>query len=223
MGINMFCYQCQETAGNKACTKVGVCGKSADLANLQDLLIYASKGLSEVTTRLRAQGEKVSTDVNHMIVLNLFTTITNANFDKEVFYDRVKMTLDVKKDLLNKLENKEDLSHAAIWYGTSNEEFDAMSMSDNVGVLATDNEDIRSLRELITYGLKGLSAYVKHANALGHDHESIHLFIQATLATLMDDSLSVDELTALTLETGKVGVDGMALLDTANTSTSRNP
>jgi hydroxylamine reductase len=217
----MFCYQCQETAGCTGCTKFGVCGKSPELANIQDLLIYTTKGLSEVTTRLRAEGKEVKNEVNHYITLNLFTTITNANFDKEVFYSRVKSTLDYKEELLKELSNKENLSEAALWYSDSIREYEEKSIV--VGVLATENEDVRSLRELITYGLKGLSAYVKHAQALGHDNESIHVFMQSTLAKTLDDTLSADELVALTLETGKVGVDGMALLDEANTSSYGNP
>ena len=246
MTDNMFCMQCQETAGNKGCTKVGVCGKSADLSNMQDLLIYVTKGLSEVTTRLRAEGKAISKDLNHYITLNLFTTITNANFDDEVFYVRVKETLAKKNELLDLLSNKENLSEAATWDTYENKksgflatlknivkgndnasEVNAMlkakAQSKEVGVLATEDEDIRSLRELITYGLKGLSAYSKHANALGHDNEEIDAFMQATLAKLLDDTLSVDDLVALTLETGKFGVDGMALLDTANTTTYGNP
>lgn len=219
----MFCFQCQETAGCSGCTKFGVCGKSPELANMQDLLIYATKGLSEVTTRIRKEGKKIDKELNHFITLNLFTTITNANFDNDVFYSRVKETLRIKRELIEKLDNKENLSEVALWEASSNEEMDKKSNSDEVGVLATKNEDIRSLRELITYGLKGLSAYSKHANALGYDNEEIDAFMQETLAKLLDDSLSVEELIALTLETGKVGVDGMALLDTANTETYGNP
>ena len=217
----MFCYQCQETAGCTGCTKVGVCGKSPDVARMQDLLIYTTKGLSEVTTRLRKEGKEVSADVNHLVTLNLFTTITNANFDNDVFYDRVKMTLNVKSELLNKLEKKENLSEAALWTANNNEELDAKSKT--VGVLTTKDEDVRSLRELITYGLKGMTAYVKHANALGYDDEEVNAFIQETLAKLLDDTLPVNDLIALTLETGKVGVSGMALLDKANTSSYGNP
>ena len=223
MENKMFCFQCQETAGCSGCTKFGVCGKSPELANMQDLLIYATKGLSEVTTRIRKEGKKIDKELNHFITLNLFTTITNANFDNDVFYSRVKETLRIKRELIEKLDNKENLSEVALWEASSNEEMDKKSNSDEVGVLATKNEDIRSLRELITYGLKGLSAYSKHANALGYDNEEIDAFMQETLAKLLDDSLSVDELIALTLETGKVGVDGMALLDTANTETYGNP
>ena len=223
MENKMFCFQCQETAGCTGCTKFGVCGKSPELANMQDLLIYATKGLSEVTTRIRKEGKKIDKELNHFITLNLFTTITNANFDNDVFYSRVKETLRIKRELIEKLDNKENLSEVALWDVSSNEEIDKKSNSDEVGVLATKNEDIRSLRELITYGLKGLSAYSKHANALGYDNEEIDAFMQETLAKLLDDSLSVEELIALTLETGKVGVDGMALLDKANTTTYGNP
>lgn len=221
MEKTMFCYQCQETAGCSGCTKFGVCGKSPDLARMQDLLIYTTKGLSEVTTRLREEGKEVSKDVNHLITINLFTTITNANFDDEVFYQRVKETLATKEALLAKLENKENLSESALYNATSKLELD--EKSTKVGVLATEDEDIRSLRELIIYGIKGMSAYMKHANALGYDSEDINAFMQATLAKTLDDNLTIDELIALTLETGKVGVDGMALLDSANTGTYGHP
>ena len=223
MENKMFCFQCQETAGCAGCTKFGVCGKSPELANMQDLLIYATKGLSEVTTRMRKEGKNIDKELNHFITLNLFTTITNANFDNEVFYSRVKETLRIKREIIEKLDNKENLSEVALWEASSNEEMNKKSNSDEVGVLATKNEDVRSLRELITYGLKGLSAYSKHANALGYDNEEIDAFMQETLAKLLDDSLTVEELIALILETGKVGVDGMALLDTANTKTYGNP
>ncbi len=221
MENKMFCYQCQETAGCSGCTKFGVCGKSPDLAKIQDLLIYTTKGLSEVTTKLRAEGKEVNGEVNHLITINLFTTITNANFDDAIFYDRVKTTLDMKADLLVKLDNKENLSEAALWIASTKEEMDAKAPT--VGVLATENEDVRSLRELIIYGIKGLSAYMKHANALGYDDEAINAFMQATLAKTLDNTLSADDLVALTLETGKVGVDGMALLDSANTGTYGHP
>ena len=216
MENKMFCFQCQETAGCTGCTKFGVCGKSPELANMQDLLIYVTKGLSEVTTRLRKEGKKIDGAVNHLITINLFTTITNANFDDEVFYSRVRETLNVKNELMAKLKDTANLSEAALWDASSNEEMDKKS---DIGVLATKDEDVRSLRELITYGLKGMSAYMKHANALGYDSEEVNAFMQSTLAKLLDDSLTIDELIALTLETGKVGVDGMALLDQANTET----
>jgi hydroxylamine reductase len=221
MEDKMFCYQCQETAGCTGCTKFGVCGKSPDLSRMQDLLIYVTKGLSEVTTRLRAEGQTIGADINRLVTLNLFTTITNANFDDEVFYDRVTMTLNVKRELLKKLDNNNNLPEAALWDAATRVEMDAKSTK--VGVLATENEDVRSLRELITYGLKGLAAYVKHANALGFEEDPIYAFMQSALAKTLDDSLSADELVALTLETGKFGVDGMALLDNANTTSYGNP
>ncbi|MBP8692138.1 MAG: hydroxylamine reductase [Sedimentibacter sp.] len=218
----MFCYQCQEAAGNKGCTRGGVCGKKPETARLQDLLIYASKGLSEVTTKLRNEGKEIPADIDYLITLNLFTTITNANFDNDVFCDRIEMTLKVKSDLIYQLTDKEGLSKAALWTADRSE-FEEKAKSPEVGILSTANEDIRSLRELITYGLKGLAAYMKHANVLGFDDKEINIFMQSTLAKLLDDSLTVDELVALTLETGKYGVSGMALLDKANTSTYGNP
>ena len=221
MENKMFCFQCQETAGCTGCTQFGVCGKSPDLARMQDLLIYTTKGLSEVTTRLRAEGKEVAAEINHYITINLFTTITNANFDDEIFYVRVRETLRIKNELIEKLSNKENLSEAALWTATTKDEMD--EKSTKVGVLVTENEDIRSLRELIIYGLKGMSAYLKHANELNYDDENVNAFMQATLAKTLDDSLSIDELIALTLETGKVGVDGMALLDKANTESYGNP
>ena len=220
MENQMFCYQCQETAGCSGCTRVGVCGKQPDVAAMQDLLVYATKGISAVTTTLRQEGVAIQPAVNHMITLNLFTTITNANFSKEAIIARIQETLSEKDLLLSKLTNKDVLPEAALWNG-SVEEFDTKAAA--VGVLSTENEDIRSLRELITYGLKGLSAYSKHANVLLQDNEEIDAFMQRALAATLDDSLSADDLIALTLETGKYGVDGMALLDNANTSTYGNP
>ena len=220
MENQMFCYQCQETAGCSGCTRVGVCGKQPDVAVMQDLLVYVTKGISAVTTTLRQEGVEIQPAVNHMITLNLFTTITNANFSKEAIIARIQETLSEKDLLLSKLTNKDTLPEAALWNG-SVEEFDTKAAA--VGVLSTENEDIRSLRELITYGLKGLSAYSKHANVLLQDNEEIDAFMQRALAATLDDSLSADDLIALTLETGKYGVDGMALLDNANTSTYGNP
>ena len=220
MENQMFCYQCQETAGCSGCTRVGVCGKQPDIAAMQDLLVYVTKGISAVTTTLRQEGVEIQPAVNHMITLNLFTTITNANFSKEAIIARIQETLSEKDLLLSKLTNIDALPEAALWNG-SVEEFDTKAAA--VGVLSTENEDIRSLRELITYGLKGLSAYSKHANVLLQDNEEIDAFMQRALAATLDDSLSADDLITLTLETGKYGVDGMALLDNANTSTYGNP
>ena len=220
MENKMFCYQCQETAGCKGCTISGVCGKKPEVARMQDLLVYVTKGLSCVTTRMREEGISVEKDVNHMVTRNLFITITNANFDREAICKAVEETLAVKQDLLGKLENKEGLPEAAFWNGAA-DSFDAKAAE--VGVLSTKDEDIRSLRELITYGLKGLSAYSKHANALLQDNEEVDAFIQKALAKTLDDSLGVNDLVSLTLETGKYGVDGMALLDKANTEAYGNP
>ena len=223
MENQMFCYQCQETAGCSGCTRVGVCGKQPDVAAMQDLLVYVTKGISAVTTTLRQEGVAIQPAVNHMITLNLFTTITNANFSKEAIIARIQETLSEKDLLLSKLNtltSTDTLPEAALWNGSENE-FAAKAAT--VGILSTENEDIRSLRELITYGLKGLSAYSKHANVLLQDNEEIDAFMQRALAATLDDSLSADDLIALTLETGKYGVDGMALLDNANTSTYGNP
>ena len=220
METKMFCYQCQETAGCKGCTKMGVCGKTPEVAAMQDLLIYVTKGLSAVTSCLRLEGKQVAPEVNYLVTINLFITITNANFDREAIVKRIEETLAVKQALLAALKSQENLPEAALWQAGR----DAFAQkAADVGVLATENEDIRSLRELITYGLKGLAAYQKHAAVLGYENEEIDAFVQSTLAKLLDDSLTGDELTALTLETGKWGVDGMALLDKANTETYGQP
>ena len=219
MEQKMFCYQCQETAGCKGCTMSGVCGKKPDVAAMQDLLVYVTKGISAVTTALRQEGKQVSAEINHLITLNLFTTITNANFDKESIEARIRATLTEKDVLLAQIADPSGLPEAAKWNGSGNWEEKAAT----VGVLSTENEDIRSLRELITYGLKGLSAYSKHANVLLKDDEEVDAFLQRALAATLDDSLSVEELIALTMETGKHGVSGMALLDKANTEAYGNP
>ena len=222
MDNKMFCFQCQETARGTGCTVAGVCGKSAEVAAMQDLLVYVTKGLSFVATRLREEGKTIPAEVNHLVTVNLFTTITNANFDIEAIEDDIEHTLAVKAQLLEKLGNKDNLPDEAEWSG-NRIVFAAKAASDEVGVLSTKDEDIRSLRELITYGLKGLSAYSKHANALLQDDPEVDAFIQSALAKTLDDSLTVDDLVALTLETGKYGVQGMALLDKANTQAYGNP
>ena len=216
----MFCVQCQETAGCSGCTVSGVCGKKPDVAAMQDLLVYVTKGISAVTTQLRSEGKEIDDNINHQIIVNLFTTITNANFDKESIITRIKETLEIKEELLKKVENRDDLPEAAFWNGTEDTFEDKTS---HVGILATENEDIRSLRELITYGLKGLAAYAKHAAALAHTDEEIDAFLQKALAVTTDDALSAEELTALTLETGNFGVRVMELLDKANTAAYGNP
>ena len=220
MDNKMFCFQCQETARNFGCTQVGVCGKQPETANLQDLLIYVTKGLSQVATRLRAENKSVSKDINHIVTYNLFTTITNANFDDEKVTERILLTIEAKKGLLKELSNKEGLSEAALYDNTDTASYEEFSKT--VGVLAESNEDVRSLKELITYGLKGVSAYTKHANNLIKENEELDTFIQSALSDLLEEK-SVDELVALTLRTGEWGVAGMALLDGANTGTYGNP
>lgn len=220
MANEMFCFQCQETAGNKGCTSVGMCGKTADTAHLQDVLIYATKGLSEVTTRWRKEGRAVSKEINHLITVNLFVTITNANFDNDFIVKRITRTLDMKDKMISSLSEAADLSAAALWKADDSSYGKAYPF---IGVLATKDENIRSLRELIIYGLKGLAAYSHHANALHKDSEEIDAFLQETLAKTLDDSLTVNDLIALTMKTGEYGVKGMAMLDEANTSTYGNP
>ncbi len=224
--MSMFCFQCQETAGCKGCTVRGVCGKTEDVAKIQDLLIFVTKGLATVANEGRKVGI-VDKKVNRMIIDNLFITITNANFDFKAIEKRVKDTLVAREELKERVQVKggnpsgSDFKGCATWTAATSEEM--MEKASQVGVLATENEDIRSLRELIMYGLKGLAAYMEHAMNLGHDKEEVHAFMAETLVKILDDSLSADELTALALETGKFGVDGMALLDEANTSTYGHP
>ena len=218
----MFCYQCQETAGNKGCTVSGMCGKVPEVANIQDLLIYVTKGLSAVTTKLREKKIAVDDDVNHRVTFNLFTTITNANFDKTSIKNRIKDTLLEKERLLNKLgdDEKKELPEAALWNGDENE-FE--KKAKEVGIVQAEDENIRSLRSLITYGIKGIGAYSKHANALLKDNPEIDAFIQKALAATMNDDMSVDSLVSLALEVGKNGVAVMQLLDKANTDAYGNP
>lgn len=221
MEPKMFCFQCQETAGNKGCMFGGVCGKKPETANLQDLLIYVTKGLSEITTRLRSEGKEIPAAIDRLITTNLFMTITNANFDDDRFIDRINETLSSRDELFEQLHDDTGLSDAASWqYRTAEER---TLKADKVGVMDTGNEDLRSLRELTLYGLKGMAAYNKHANFLGYADTAIDAFLQKALAKTLDDSLSTDDLTSLVLETGSFGVKVMALLDTANTSTYGNP
>ncbi len=218
--MQMFCYQCQETAGCKGCTVSGVCGKKPEVAAMQDLLVYVTKGLASVTTQLRSEGTSIAPEISRMVSLNLFTTITNANFDLEIIKTRVTETLAVKEELLSQIKETSALPEAALWEGTD-EQYAEKAAS--VGVLATEQEDIRSLRELITYGLKGLAAYTKHANALLKEDAETDAFIERALASTLDDSLSIEDLTSLALETGEYGVKGMALLDQANTEAYGHP
>ena len=220
MDQKMFCYQCQETAGCKGCTVVVVCGKQPDVAAMQDLLGWVTKGISAVTTRLREDVLMGPDSFNHLVSENLFTTITNANFDKAAIEKRIEKTLEMKTALWEQLERRDNLPEAAGWTGEPSE---FIKKASEAGVLIGQNEDIISLRSLITYGLKGLSAYTRHANVLLQEDREADAFLQRALAATLDDSLSVDDLIHLTLETGEYGVRGMALLDRANTETYGNP
>ncbi|WP_040327756.1 hydroxylamine reductase [Clostridium ihumii] len=222
--MSMFCYQCQETAGCKGCTIKGVCGKDDTLAKLQDLLVYVVKGIAVVNERANAVNVN-DKEVDKFIIESLFATITNANWDKKFFINKVSEGLRLREGLKEKVKSNngdlENLAEAAIWY--SEDETEMMAKSEKVGVLSTENEDIRSLREMITYGIKGLCAYMKHANHLGYDNDEISRFMDRALASTVNDDLTIDELIGITLETGKFGVDGMALLDKANTESYGNP
>ncbi len=222
--MGMFCYQCQEASKGTGCTVRGVCGKTDDVANMQDLLIFALKGISIYSTRAREVGVE-NQEVNKFVVDGLFMTITNANFDKARFIERITKALELRAVIKAELVNAGgvidgDLAECATWTGTT-EEFEAKSM--NVGILKTENEDVRSLRELVIYGIKGIAAYAEHSFNLGYEKNEIYAFIQKGLAQTTNDNLSVAELVALVLECGKYGVDAMALLDQANTTTYGNP
>lgn len=228
MENKMFCYQCQETAGCAGCTKSGVCGKGPRTAALQDMLVWVTKGLSEVAVRMREENQNVPDEVNSRVVENLFITITNANFDDEAIIRKIKETLEMKRELAKSLSGMEPMSPAALWDDAEHMEEKAKS----VGVLSTEDEDIRSLRELITYGLKGMAAYLKHAAALEAKAENRNTaegkrdtaaFLEKALAATLNQALTAEELTALALETGEYGVTAMALLDEANTSSYGHP
>jgi len=222
----MFCYQCQETAKGTGCTIQGVCGKKDDVANMQDLLMFVLKGISFYTKTARDKGIEYDEKINKFVFDGLFATITNANFSKQVFIDRVTKGLEIRNNLRKKLEdagvNIEILKphSSAIWNGNPETYEEKAKL---VGVLATENEDVRSLRELITYGLKGLAAYTEHAFNLGYENKDLYKFMQDALVATTDNSLTADQLVALTLQTGKYGVEAMALLDKANTSSYGNP
>lgn len=228
MENKMFCYQCQETAGCAGCTKSGVCGKGPRTAALQDMLVWVTKGLSEVAVRMREENQNVPDEGNSQVVENLFITITNANFDDEAIIRKIKETLEMKREFVKRLSGTEHMSEAALWDDAEHMEEKAKS----VGVLSTEDEDIRSLRELITYGLKGMAAYLKHAAALEAKAENRNTaegkrdtaaFLEKALAATLNPALTAEELTALALETGEYGVTAMALLDEANTSSYGHP
>lgn len=221
----MFCYQCQETAKNEGCKVMGVCGKTADVANLQDLLIFVCKGLSHYTLPLRKFGIELP-EVNRFIVDSLFMTITNANFDRKRFVTRVRLAYELreaaKEQLLKAGGSPDDITFdGALWQGQTEEDMDAKAVS--VGVLSTQDVDVRSLRELTIYGLKGMAAYLEHAYNMGYEDNAIYAFMQKALVMTTDDTLSADELTALVLETGEYGVQAMALLDKAHNETYGSP
>ncbi|MDO5017712.1 MAG: hydroxylamine reductase [Lagierella massiliensis] len=216
----MFCYQCQETFGNEGCVKSGICGKKPEVANKQDLLIWVTKGLSHVTTRLRKEETKIAQSVNSLVLNNLFTTITNANFDEDAIDERIEKTILTTQELKKELKDQSNLSEASNYKELDRTKW--VETAKEVGVLSTENEDIRSLRELTIYGLKGLAAYLKHAEVLGETDEEIDAFMQRALSDTLTE-MSVEELIDLVMETGNFGVKGMALLDKANTSNYGNP
>lgn len=219
--MSMFCYQCQETAKNQGCTVVGVCGKKEDVANIQDLLIYTTKGISEIVKKGNLDVKELG-GLNHEMLTSLFMTITNANFDREAIENQIRKMISYRDELLKDL-NLENLHDSATFEVSTSEEMEEKANSDEVGVLATENEDVRSLRELITYGLKGMAAYADHALNIGKEDPEIYEFVYEALAKSLDDTLSADDLVALTLKTGEYGVKAMALLDEANTSKYGNP
>lgn len=221
MNTAMFCYQCQETAGNKGCTHVGVCGKKPETAALQDVLVYVTKGLGQIASRLRAQGATVGHDVARMVAANLFATITNANFDDDMLAERIRATCARNRALAAQLHDAGGLSDAAL--RQAGDKASMLAGAAAAGILSTVDEDVRSLRSLVTLGLKGMAAYAKHADALGRNDPEVDAFMQEALAKTLDDSLSAADLTALALETGKMGVSVMALLDAANTGAYGHP
>ena len=220
MENKMFCYQCQETAGCTGCKIVGVCGKTSDVAYLQDLLIYITKGISEILVRLREEGKEELREIDILVIENLFTTITNVNFNSEDLKDKIERTLKVKEKLLNRLGNKEGLSKAALIF-IKRAEF--LVKIEEAGILFEKDEDKRSLKEMIVYGLKGLAAYLKHGAVLNEIDDSINLFIEKALAETLKQNITVEELISLVLEVGKYGVAGMELLDRANTKNYGDP
>lgn len=217
--MSMFCFQCQETAKNTGCTIRGVCGKSEDLAKLQDLLIYTIKGVSEVVVKGKLKAENIP-DINRQMLNSLFMTITNANWDEETFINQIKTMIAYRGELINKTKLK-NLHDAAVFNVSTREEM--LNKASSVGVLATEHEDVRSLREMITYGLKGMAAYAEHALNIGKENNEIYDFIYEALAKTLDGGLTADDLVALTLKTGEYGVKAMALLDEANTSKYGHP
>ena len=217
--VSMFCYQCQETAKNSGCTVRGVCGKNEQVAKLQDLLIYSCKGIGEIVTKGKLDVQSI-TQVNHEVLKSLFITITNANFDEEAIEKQILKVLELRNRLCSNQDGIE-FTDAVLFSVTDRASM--LEKAEGIGVLATENEDVRSLRELITYGLKGMAAYTHHALNIGKENQDIYTFMYEALAALLNDNLSADDLVALTLKTGEFGVAAMALLDEANTSKYGNP
>jgi hydroxylamine reductase len=215
----MFCYQCQETAKGTGCEIRGVCGKSEELAKLQDLLIYTIKGVSEVVVKGNLKAGNIA-EINRQMLNSLFMTITNANWDEEAIENQIKKMISYRKELINKTKLTDIHDAAAFDFATHDE---MLNKASSVGVMTTKNEDIRSLREMITYGIKGMAAYAEHALNIGKENNEIYDFIYEALAKTLDDSLTADDLVALTLKTGEYGVKAMALLDEANTSKYGHP
>ena len=229
--IPMFCFQCQETAGNKGCSVVGVCGKKPTTSNLQDLLIYTAKGISILRENLslenRLENKELNSEIDYYITNSLFITITNANFDDEMISKEILKGLEIRDKVKTQLDNfgldiKRLKDHDAVTFTVKTIE-DMNKKALTIGVLSTENEDIRSLREVITYGLKGMAAYYEHSVNLGYEKSEIVMFIEKALVSTLDDSIELGDLVGLTLETGKFGVDVMALLDSANTGKFGNP
>ena len=219
--MSMFCYQCQEAAKGTGCEVSGVCGKTPEVANLQDLLIYTVKGISEIIVKGKLEVNELG-QVNEMVLDSLFKTITNANFDPDAITEQIKKNIAVRDDLAKKVDVS--LSDAATFTINADATSDElMQVAEKVGVLSTENEDVRSLRELITYGVKGYAAYTHHALNLGKEDEDLYAFVYEAMAATLDDSLTADDLVALTLKTGEYGVKAMALLDSANTDRFGNP
>ena len=217
--MGMFCYQCQEAAGGKGCTLRGVCGKTEPVSNLQDLLIYTLKGISDIVVKGNLDVSKLGR-TNHEVLNSLFLTITNANFDDASIEKQINKMIAIRDELRKSVTGTE-LHDAATFTVDSRESM--LAKAATVGVLSTDNEDVRSLREMITYGLKGMAAYAEHARNIGKENPEVNAFIYEALAATLDDSLTADDLVALTLKTGEHGVKVMALLDEANTSRFGNP
>ena len=217
--MSMFCYQCQETAGGKGCAVRGVCGKTEEVAKLQDLLIYTLKGISEIVVKGKLDVKTLG-ETNYEVLSSLFMTITNANFDDGSIEKQIMKMIAVRDKLRNSVASA-GLHDAATF--TVSSRASMLEKAATVGVLSTENEDVRSLREMITYGLKGMAAYAEHAKNIGKEDLTINAFIYEALAATLDDSLSADDLVALTLKTGEYGVKVMALLDEAHTSRFGNP